>query len=374
MCSHEGEILVDVSKSGRERPWKTHKTNSSLLAESFSRLGQESKSENVCSCGSFLKFHACPAGHEQRLTWANFCRVRLCPMCSWRRSLLIAHQLKTVAHESVQRQPLRWLFLTLTVRNCEGDDLQDTLNHMMKSWDRFSKRKPFQNAVVGWFRSLEVTRKTEDGTYHPHFHVLLGVSPMYFKKKKHYLETKEWEQLWRQSLQVDYDPICHITAVKKKRNVEKEAEILAAKGVEISPDGDIIESQLPGSAVAELAKYSTKSNDYLVYNRYKQKQHGKKVKLIPDEKSGINEEETDKVVYVLDKSLARRRLTAYGGLLKEVWNDLQQKGQIDDAEDENADLVHVDSDKGCQCSVCGSNMLEELYTWLPNVKNYIKKD
>src|SRR5690606_12341063 len=112
-------------------------------------------------------------GHEKRLTWANFCRVRLCPMCAWRRSLVIAHQIKAVAHEAVKRQSMRWLFLTLTIRNCTGDDLIDTISHLMKSWRRLSQRKLFSDVVVGWFRSLEITRNLLDDTYHPHFHVLL---------------------------------------------------------------------------------------------------------------------------------------------------------------------------------------------------------
>ncbi len=358
---NDGEILLDVSRSGKERPWKKHKTNSLLLSESYSRIGKQNKSEKVENCGSTLKFNVCPEGHEKRLSWANFCRVRLCPTCSWRRSLLVAHQLKSVAHEATQRQPLRWLFLTLTVKNCSGDDLQDTINLLMESWRRLSERKAFKNAVVGWFRAFEITRNMLEDTYHPHFHVLLGVRPSYFRKKDEYLRTEDWVKLWRESLKVDYDPIVDVRIVKNKRNPEKEMKILEEKGIELS-----------GSAVAELAKYSTKADDYLVYNKYRQKQKGQKVELVPDMRSGIDEEKTDEVVLVLDASLSRRRLLAFGGLLKEVWNDLQAEGKLDDVEDDQADLVHVDEDSKCQCSVCGSNMLEELYSWIPGLRNFVK--
>lgn len=371
---YTGEILVDESKNGRERPWKTHKSNSLLLSESYKRLGKTNKADNVENCGSHLKFNVCPEGHEKRLFWANFCRVRMCPMCSWRRSLLIAHQLKEVAHNSVQRQPLRWLFLTLTLKNCEAGDLQDTITHLLKSWDRMSKRKAFKNVVVGWFRGLEITRNSLEDTYNPHAHVLIAVQPSYFKKKDKYLKTEDWVQLWKKSLQVDYDPIVDIRVVKDKRNINKEMQILEQKGVTLSEDGTISESQLSGSAVAELAKYSTKSEDYLVYKKYKQKQKGKNVRFIPDMKSGIDERKTDEVVSTLDNGLSRRRLIAYGGLLKEVWNELQAEGKLQDAEDDKADLVHVDGETKCKCSACGSNMLEELYSWLPDMKNYVKKE
>lgn len=374
MC-FDHEVLFDQSSTGRERPWKTHKTNSLLLSESFNRLGKENKALNVENCGSLLKFNVCPEGHEKRLFWANFCRVRLCPMCSWRRSLLVAHQIKTVAHEATKRQKMRWLFLTLTMKNCSSDDLIDSINHMMKSWERLSRRKVFKNAVVGWFRGFEITRNLDDGTYHPHFHVLLGVYPSYFDTKKNlYLKQEDWVLLWQECLKVDYMPVVDVRIVKNKRNVEKEAKLLESKGIEVSNDGRLIESDLSGSAVAELAKYSTKSEDYIVYNQYKHKQKGKNVTVVPVLSSGVNETETDKAVNDLDNAISRRRLLAYGGLLKEVWNELLIAGKVQDAEDDQADLVHVDDDSECKCGVCGSNMLEELYKWIPNVKNYIKKE
>lgn len=372
--NHDGEILLDVSKSGKERPWKKHKTNSQLLSESFKRLDKVNKATNVEGCGSHLRFNVCPSGHEKRLTWANFCRVRLCPMCSWRRSLLIAHQLKEVAHEAVKQKPLRWLFLTLTVRNCEAKDLQDNLTHMMESWHRLIRRKPFKNAIVGWFRGLEITRNTFEDTYHPHFHVLLAVEPNYFRKKDKYLTKDDFAALWQKSLRVDYEPIVDIRIVKNKRNPEKEISILQEKGVELGSDGAVSESELAGSAVAELAKYATKADDFLVYNEYRKKQEGKKVVLYPDPRSGLNEIKTDEVVNVLDAGLSRRRLVAFGGFLKEIWNELQEKGKVQDAEDDNADLVHVEGETNCKCSVCGSDMLEELYSWLPNLNNYVKKE
>lgn len=368
------EILTDYSKRGRERPWKKHKTNSILLSESFLRLGKRGKSERVCNCGSSLKFNVCPVGHEKRLAWSNFCRVRLCPMCSWRRSLLVAHQVKLVAHEAVKRKKLRWLFLTLTIRNCEGDKLSETITHMMQSWQRFVQRKEFRAAVIGWFRSLEVTHNIRENSYHPHYHVLLGVPPSYFKGKD-YLTTERIGEIWKDCLRVDYKPIVHVRIVKGKRNVEKEMKVLEEKGIEIGEDG-FRESELSGAAVAELAKYATKSEDFLIFNEYTYKNVDRrgKMELVPVVESGIDERRTDEAVAVLDGSLSSRRLLAYGGLLKEVWEELERSGKVRDAEDEMADLVHVDDDTECMCSVCGSDMLEELYTWIPGVKQYIKKE
>lgn len=384
--SGDYEILTDYSKRGRERPWKKHKTNSLLLSESFARLNKLSKADRVCNCGSSLKFNVCPSGHEKRLAWSNFCRVRLCPMCSWRRSLLVAHQIKSVAHGavtgedmegnklSIQPRKMRWLFLTLTIKNCAGDDLPDTISRMMKAWNNFVRRKEFKAISIGWFRSLEVTQNYLNKSYHPHFHVLVGVSPSYFKGKD-YLTTERISELWQSCLKVDYTPITHVRIVKGKRSVENEIRILEEKGIEVGESG-FSETDLSGSAVAELAKYATKSEDFLIYNKYEYKNVDRKGKmeLLPDLESGIDEERTDESVSVLDTSLSSRRLLAYGGLLKEVWEELEAAGKVQDAEDDKADLVHVDDNSKCTCGVCGSNMLEELYSWIPGVHQYIKKE
>lgn len=363
------EILTDQTKTGRERPWRGHKTASTYLSESFSRLKLMSKSDSVKWCGSSLKFKVCPSGHEKHLSWSNFCRIRLCPMCQWRRSLLLAHQIKLVAHESVKRQNLRWLFLTLTVKNSSGEDLSASIDHLMSAWDKLSRRKHFKK-VIGWFRSLEVTRNLDDGTYHPHFHVLLGVAPSYFKDG--YITQGEWSDIWQSCLDVDYRPIVDIRVVKSKNN-NTGVQSLKERGIEIGSDG-IVQESISGSVVAELAKYSTKSDDFLVYNKYSAVKLRNKKKLIPDLNSGINEVETDKVVSILDRSLARRRLQAFGGLLKEVWKELQLQGKVSDADDEQADLIHVDDTASCKCSVCSSDMIEELYSWIPGVRHYIKKE
>jgi len=245
---------------------------------------------------------------------------------------------------------------------------------MMHAWQKFSQRKEFKRVVIGWFRALEVTQNYTENSYHPHFHVLLGVPSSYFKGKD-YLTTEEIAELWKSCLQVDYIPITHVRIVKGKRSVEKEMQLLEEKGIEIGEDG-FQESDLSGSAVAELAKYATKSEDFLIYNDYTYRNVDRrgKVELIPVVESGINEMRTDEAVGVLDGSLSGRRLLAYGGLLKEVWEELEREGKVQDAEDENSDLVHVDDDSKCMCSVCSSNMLEELYSWIPGVNQYIKKE
>ncbi len=124
----------------------------------------------------------------------------------------------------------RWLFLTLTVRNCKITELKDTLTWMNRSWQRLSQLKAFP--AEGWLRSTEVTRG-KDGSAHPHFHCLLMVKPSYFAKG--YIKQAEWVELWRRSLRIDYNPVLDVQAVKK--------------------------GQQPMGLVPELLKYCVKESD-----------------------------------------------------------------------------------------------------------------
>ena len=81
-----------------------------------------------------------------------------------------------------------------------------------------------------------------------------------------------------------------------------------------------------------------------------------------------NPEKTDFIVAALERSLKGRRLSAYGGLLKKIYQELGMKS----ADDADADLVHTDETPAhCTCSVCGSDFNTHLYKWIPEVKKYI---
>lgn len=106
---------------------------------------------------------------------------------------------------------------------------------MNVAWRRLIKNKQFK--PVGWIKSLEVT-KGRDGNAHPHFHCLLMVDPNYFKSD--YMTLAQWRELWKKCLRLDYDPICHISAVKKGKS--------------------------PSSLIPELLKYCVKPSS-VVYDR-----------------------------------------------------------------------------------------------------------
>ena len=70
-----------------------HKNRNTSLSRFYSELGYESRSEKVLNCGTFLEYKI-PEDYSDgaTLTQANFCKDRLCAMCTWRRTLKIFGQ------------------------------------------------------------------------------------------------------------------------------------------------------------------------------------------------------------------------------------------------------------------------------------------
>lgn len=316
--------LQDISKNGKERPWRKHKKESMGLKEAYDRLGMDDRAVRVAMCGSRLLFRVCDQGHK-RLKAGMFCQLPLCTMCAWRRSLLIFAQVNDILHESMKREKLRFLFLTLTCRNVPGYELADTLDMLFKAWTSLSRRKKFKNSVVGWFRALEITHKMHADQYHPHFHVILAVRPSYFTHG--YIKQSEWVEMWQASMNVDYTPIVDIRVARAKKK---------GQGIE--------------SAVAEISKYAVKGEDY----------------IDPSDEAG-----TDLAVETLDSALKGRRLIGFGGLFRKVRRDLKQ------VDAEKADLVKInddDTEEECNCEICGGIMVEVIYQWHVGLRNYVEVD
>ena len=312
------EILQDT-KNGKDNNWKERKESTLDLAASYKRIGSN-KYYRVLDCSTFLEFRLTTV-NDLKLTNANFCKVRLCPMCSWRRSLKIFGQVSKVMDYVEENYNYRYIFLTLTVKNCYGEDLRDTLDLMTKAFNGMTRRKAFKQAIKGYFRSLEITYNNKENTYHPHFHMILAVDNSYFTQSRIYLSQENWTSLWQSCLKVDYTPIVDVRRIKADDN------------------------QGFGKAVAETAKYTVKADDF----------------LIRDEKGNIQENLTDEVVETLDYALHRKRLTSFGFIFKEV----HRKLNLDNAED--GDLTNTDNEE----------LREDLtdvilkYQWNIGIKNYV---
>lgn len=213
----EETALSDLSP--RDKPWDKHRKNADTVSDYY-RIGCMDKySERVNLCSQLLDFRLVPDADlgelKLKLSSAKFCRVRHCPVCQWRRSLMWKAKAYQALPKVVEAFPRnRWLFLTLTARNCDLNELRSTLHHLNQSFKRLTERKIFPG--LGWIKSVEVTRGRDGQSAHPHLHILMMVKPSFFKK--HYLSQKKWCELWQSCLRVDYQPILDVQAVKPDKS------------------------------------------------------------------------------------------------------------------------------------------------------------
>ena len=241
--------LTDYSPS--DKPWDTHRAQSDDVGGIYAGAVEfERYAARMAECSGVLRFGWAdlPETGETRLRLreAHFCRVRHCPVCQWRRSLMWQARFYQSLPKLVTEHPkARWLFLTLTVRNCPITELGETLTAMNAAWQRLKDRKEFR-PVLGWVRTTEVTRG-KDGSAHPHFHALLMVPPSMLAGI-HYVKHAKWVELWGDCLRVDYLPNVDVRTVKARAPKSGQTPL------------DATAAALQG-AVAETLKYSTKPAD-----------------------------------------------------------------------------------------------------------------
>ncbi|MCY6598279.1 protein rep, partial [Escherichia coli] len=224
MKNSELQYLTDYSPA--DKPWDEHRSISDDVGGIYLRAaGFERYGERVEGCSGILRFgwstNEETGETRLRLRDARFCRVRHCPICQWRRSLMWQARFYQSLPKIVAEYPdARWLFLTLTVRNCPITELGDTLTVMNAAFQRLKDRKEFRG-VLGWVRTTEVTRG-KDGNAHPHFHILLMVSPSMLSGDG-YVKHARWVELWRDCLRVEYDPNVDIRVVKSRKPKDGES-------------------------------------------------------------------------------------------------------------------------------------------------------
>jgi plasmid rolling circle replication initiator protein Rep len=191
----------------------------------------------------------------------------------------------------------RWIFVTLTVKNCELSELRATLTWMNAAWGRLTKRKEFP--ALGFIKSVEVTRAV-NGTAHPHFHCLMLVPAGYFTRG--YISHAKWQELWQGCLKTDYPPIVDVRVVKSKTTSSND-------GLDPSNNNAMAE------AVCETLKYAVKPSDLLADPHW------------------LDE---------LTKQLQKTRTISIGGCLKEYFSEDDPEdlinGQIEEEEKAETEL------------------------------------
>jgi len=316
-----GEILEDCNTKNKPRPWEKKRIVTEHVSEALFTLPEHAKRAKRCAdCGTILTFAECENGHK-RLRNANFCDQRICPMCTWRRSLKLAVEaIHTISKAHAEDPKLRFVYLVFTQKNVPGDQLKDEITKMLHAWKKLRDRKEM-TIVKGWMRTIEVTRNEKTGMWHPHMNVILAVPGGYFSGRE-YVKQARWRELWQEVMGLDYLPQVNVQAVKMVPSEGGEAP---------SP-----------KAALELAKYCVKDNDLV----------------------GETVEKTKERLEVLVPALHHRKLIDSSGCLK------LKKDQ------ESADLVHVEGEDTVEkhvrtCPTCSGPLADHLFSWIGSSRRYV---
>lgn len=148
--------------------------NNEKLEQNFTAKGLA-----ILNCGTSLGFtRYYNTDNTTKLSHANFCKNRLCPMCAWRWHLkynAILRRTFTILGEG------DYYHLVLTIPNLKVIT-KDIIQQLNRKASAFIKK---QFNTIDYFKGFELTIG-EDGTYHPHYHIVL-----YYPKGMSSIPTKK---------------------------------------------------------------------------------------------------------------------------------------------------------------------------------------
>jgi len=246
-----------------------------------------------------------------KLAFAEFCRIRHCPVCQSRLSMKwIAKFHQIMPKLEIEYPKTQFLLLTLTVPNCKVGDLRETIQEMNTAWNRMANRAFFKKQILGYIRATEVTMNPKNKTAHPHFHVLLHVKNSYFAGSN-YIKQDTWLQHWRDAMRDDSITQVDIRKVRESKKKTKSENLV--------------------SGALEIVKYATKHEN-------------------------IAQDAEWFMEYVLQ--VDRLRFMATGGTLKNLMADL-----------DNDDLIHNDEDGVTDAELSKDDGYRMAFDW-DNKRHY----
>jgi plasmid rolling circle replication initiator protein Rep len=241
-----------------------YKLRASDMAELFvkSELLKD-RAVKLKACGTTIGLSYNEETEAYSVAAANFCRQRLCPACQKRRSLRTYSTISRV-YELAEKAGYRFLHLVLTVPNCSGTDLSNTIDKLYKlSSFLFRKntdihiramlhktpeledlREKIAKSFRGVFRALEVTWREgvlpgDPNAFHPHLHCLVAVRKSYFTSRD-YISHSQIQRVWAALTGIENVQL-YISKVTDSSQSIAEVSKYCVKPINTAPPIDVLE-------------------------------------------------------------------------------------------------------------------------------------
>lgn len=262
------------------------KRGNEVIQKAYYRLERdnylpEGKAKRLLDCWSHIKIARHKIDNRVKLISANSCKVRLCPACAWRRMRKFALENALMLTDFAVRTNYKYIFLTVTVKNCAGTELQQVLTSMLQAWSKLLKIRRIKALNMGCIRNLEITYNRRSKTYHPHIHAIIAVPPSYIGAD--YITQSEWAEYWRKAMDLDYTPVTDVRAIK-----------------------DIVNDK----SCWEISKYVAKIATYI----------------------NLKPSELDNVIMCMDIALTNRRIISYTGVFRQWRREKKLEDDIKDSD------------------------------------------
>lgn len=284
----------------------------------------------VKTCGDIVKYaiaydDANKVKHK-KLLYTETCKNRWCLRCMQRKALADALEIYTLANYLYTEKNYRFLFVTLTVPNCSGDDLRDTITRLNKGIDRLFKRAPYNTVFKAWITKVETTYNARRNDYHPHLHVLVAVSREYLKNADTFVSNDKLRKDWREVC--NDDTITQVDIKQASGNTKRKRM----------------------KSVLELAKYTAKPSHYLrdqkVFDTFFHAMKNRQALRFCGEFSMLHKMyDLDKYGLLADWSLfSDDDMVEYTHKLLLKWSGKEYMHEVDDLTDAEKELVKARND------------------------------
>lgn len=277
--------------------------------------------ERMKECNNYIKIKEDKDGNI-KVQQTNLCRDRFCVLCNKIKSSKRVKEMTNVLNKMYKDNYLYknsgnvLSLITLTIKNCDLDELHQTINDIQAGYKKFYERKKVKDNIIAISKNVEITLNEKTRQAHPHIHLLT------INKRKS-ITTKDIQLLWKESMKLDYIPQCDIVEAYETNEETGQKE-------------DIHDFNI--KAVREALKYSFKFKSL--------------------------ENLTTKEFFTLDQALKHKRLIAYSKLFKEYRKMLNYKDETE-AEITNEDLEETVSEFG------DNNQVKEmLFAWSGVKRDY----
>ena len=225
------ERLLNENQHGNPS-YATLKKQSNELADILECTEFNKWSERIRSSCQYLKISTDENGKNKISKLISMIRPE--PLTSHHLQQKSWAQFNKNAPSVIEQYPHHiWLFITLTIPNCDISNLRERYKYLNSSFSNLLKMNEFKKYFgqsgqfyknkkgeknCGYFKVLEASKSSEFNHCKPHMHIIFHM-PKNFEDSKNYLSEQKLQELWMKACNINYPLHVDIIRVKNDENL-----------------------------------------------------------------------------------------------------------------------------------------------------------